>query len=118
LSTKLFRGRLSIKRVQVTDPSDTWVNMVEGGPLAFEFLPSELLTRRVIISEAALQGLQFGTKRKSDGRLRHPPKPEKDKPSAAAALAEKYKDKFQLNLQGMKAAAKAKVEIDPKNLAI
>lgn len=117
LQTKLFRGRLSIQRLQVTDSSNTWINLVEAGPLVFELDPSELFTKRFIIPEASLEGLKFGTPRKSDGRLRRPPKPAKDeKPSAAAKLMEKYKGQFALNFKDMKADAKSKVEFDPKSL--
>lgn len=119
LSTKIFQGRLFIKRLQVTDPSQTWTNLVEAGPLEFALDPSELVTKRVIISDAKLNGLQFGTKRSSNGRLLFSAQPvDAGKTSASSALAEKYKDKFKLNFDSIKAEAKGKVEIDPKNLAI
>lgn len=118
LSTKFFRGRMSIQRLQVANKANTWTNIVEAGPLAFELDPSELFTKRVIIPEASLDGLKFNTRRKTDGKLLIQPPSKDDKPSAAARLAEKYKDRFSLNLEGMKSDAKAKVEFDPKALSL
>lgn len=120
LKTKIFQGRLSIANVQVTNPKEPMKNIVEAGPMAFELSLGDIFSKRVVIPEATLGGLKFETDRKTSGAL---PKIEKEqkkegKPSAASRLAEKYKNQFKLNLEGLKSQAKAKIEFDPKELKL
>ncbi len=121
LKTKLFAGRIAIANVQVANPDRPMENRVEAGPLAFQIDLSELIGRRVIINDATLKGLTFDTKRKTSGAL---PKRlanaanKQEEPSAAQKLAEKYKDRFKLNLEGIKDTAKERVDFDAKDLAI
>jgi uncharacterized protein (TIGR03545 family) len=120
--TKLFKGRVSIDNLQVTDKSNPMTNIVEAGPLAFQLDFTELFSKRVIINEATLKGLSFGTARKKSGAL--PKKIEKkketesEKPSVASKLAEKYQDRFKLQLGGMKTEVKSRIDFDPENLEI
>ncbi len=120
LKTKLFQGRLSIGRLQVADPDMPMQNRVEAGPLAFQLDLGELTGKRAIINEALLKGLAFGTPRKTSGALpksvtkKDPSEP----PSAAEKLVEKYKDRFKLNIDGIKGDVKSKIDFDPKDLQI
>lgn len=121
LKTKIFAGRLEIARVQVTDRDAPRQNAVEMGPMAFQLELGHLATKRFVIPEATVSGIQFQTERRRPGKLyvkkKKEPKPD-EKPSAAAVFAEKYKNKFALTLGEMKADAKAKIDIDPKQLTV
>ncbi len=119
LKTKFFSGRITIDRLQVADPDAPMTNRLEAGKMAFQLEVGELIGKRAIINEATLSGLGFNTPRKTSGAI---PKIFKEKkegpPSAAEKLAEKYKDRFKLNIDGIKGDAKAKIEFDPKDLQI
>ncbi|MCB4756825.1 MAG: TIGR03545 family protein, partial [Elusimicrobia bacterium] len=102
-------------------------NLVEAGPLNFELSLGDLLSKRVIVPEARVEGIGFGTARKTSGALAAPRKEAEreekkgekaGEPSAAAKLAEKYKDQFKLNFEGMKTDFKGKIDFDPKETAI
>ncbi len=121
LKTKFFKGRLDIARLQVTNRNEPMKNIVDAGPLAFQLNPFELIKKRVVIPEAALEGLTFNTDRTSSGALPRLAKKEDEKdekPSAAARLAEKYKDRFKVSLEGMKGDVKEKIKFDPKDLEL
>jgi len=123
LKTKIFQGRLAIARVQVTDKEQPMKNTVDMGPLAFELSLGDLFSKRVIIPEAQMDGIKFGTERKKSGAL---PKLEKkikkeeknEKPSAVSKFAEKYKDQFKMNLAGYQAGVKEKITYDPKETTL
>jgi uncharacterized protein (TIGR03545 family) len=122
LKTKIFAGRLTIERLQVTDRDNVMKNIVEAGPMVFQIELSELVEKHLIIPQAGIKGLAFNTDRKTSGELkrfnRKKDTADDGKPSAAAKLVEKYKDRFQLNLDGLKDQAKAKVHFDPKDLEL
>lgn len=120
LKTKFADGRISIARVQVTNPDSPMRNTVDFGPAAFQLDLGELFSKRAIIHEASLKGLKFDTERKRSGAM---PKLKEEKkkdepPSAAEKLAAKYQNQFSLNLKDMKADGKAKVEFDEKDLEL
>lgn len=118
LKTKIFKGRLDIGRLQVTNKEKPMENIVEGGPLAFDLRPFDLLKKCVVIDEASLEGLKFNTERKTSGALPKVDKKEEGKPGLASRLADKYKGRFMVNLDGMKEDAQAKIEFDQKDLLV
>ncbi|MEJ2253660.1 MAG: TIGR03545 family protein [Nitrospirota bacterium] len=73
----LFPVGLTLKRLQVTNPEEPMQNAVEVSRIAFTMDGMRLLERKVIIEEMALQGVRFGTPRKTSGAVR---KVRKEKP--------------------------------------
>lgn len=60
---------LNWEGLKVTDPDDTWTNLFETGHCAFDLAIEPLMKRKVVIEDFDLQGLRFGTPRKTDGAL-------------------------------------------------
>jgi uncharacterized protein (TIGR03545 family) len=121
LKTKFVAGRISIARLQVTDKDAPLQNVVEAGPLAFQLSLSDLFSKRAIINDAELKGLAFGTTRKKSGAfpLKAAKRVDKDQsPSAASKLVDKYKDRFKLNIDGIKGDVQKRIEFDPKDLEL
>ncbi|KYK37218.1 MAG: hypothetical protein AYK18_18415 [Theionarchaea archaeon DG-70] len=80
LKFSLLRMQIQWKRVQVTDPNNTWYNLFETGSCNFHLAPEPLLSKKFIIEGFQLQDIEFNTPREEDGRLsrkataRKPPK--------------------------------------------
>jgi uncharacterized protein (TIGR03545 family) len=83
LSTSLLKGRLEIEGLAVADRSEPMRNLFELGKAAFEVSPSAGLRAKVVIPDAGLTGIRFGTERKTSGKLAFSP------PSALEKLIEK-----------------------------
>ena len=67
-NASLFKLQVGWKRLQVTDPNNTWSNIIETGKVQFDVAAEPLLYKRLIIETLRLQNLQTGTKRKTDGK--------------------------------------------------
>lgn len=61
---------LTLHRLQVTNPDSPMTNVVEIKRIAFSVDGANLLLRKVIIQEMALEGLQLGTQRTYPGSVR------------------------------------------------
>lgn len=75
---------LTLSRLQVTDPERPTTNAVEVARIAMSLDGLNLLRRKVIIEEMALEGLRFGTPRQSSGAVAP-----SHEPSTVAKLAAK-----------------------------
>ncbi len=60
---------VELRGLQVTDPDEPMTNAFEAGRMAFNLDPGELVFRRVIINEMSIEGMRFGTERKTSGAL-------------------------------------------------
>jgi len=69
VKTKLLKGRMSIRGLQVADKSKPMQNLFQWGDAVFDFRPVPLLEKKVVIEEASLTGLKFGAPRKTSGAL-------------------------------------------------
>lgn len=69
----LFPLGLTLNRLQVTNPDEPMTNAVEVARIAGSLDGLNLLRRKVIIEEMAVDGLKFGTPRKTSGALRDAP---------------------------------------------
>jgi uncharacterized protein (TIGR03545 family) len=70
----LFPFGLTLTRLQVTNPDEPMTNVVEIGRIACTVDGLNLLRRKVIIEEMALEGLKLGTARQTAGAVGHQPK--------------------------------------------
>ncbi len=63
---------ITLEGIQVTDPEQPLINAVTMERIACTLGAFQLLRRRIIIEEMALEGLAFGTPRQSSGALKRP----------------------------------------------
>ncbi|MFN0117639.1 MAG: TIGR03545 family protein [Elusimicrobiota bacterium] len=118
LKTNLLKGRFEIERLQVANELAPMTNVFESGTMALELVLGDLFSKRFIINELKLAHLQFGTARKTSGAIPKKPKPADASSSLADKLLEKYKGRFELQLDGIKADLNSRIEFDPKDLLI
>lgn len=75
----LFPAGLIISRLQVTNPDEPMTNAVEIARIGFSMDSLNALRRKVIIEEMTMEGVRFGTPRRTSGALAGR---EEEKPSA------------------------------------
>ena len=69
----LFPAGLELADIQITDPDRPMTNAVEIARISLSLDSLNLLRRKVIIEEMALEGVQLNTPRKTSGALVSPP---------------------------------------------
>lgn len=102
---------VELRRLQVTNPEEPMRNAVEITRMAFGMEALQLLRRKVIIDEMAVDGMRFNTERQTsgaivrrEGRLEEPPQdtgaffdmPSLDLPSAKDILAQEDLESLEL----------------------
>ncbi|OGW26557.1 MAG: hypothetical protein A2X56_01200 [Nitrospirae bacterium GWC2_57_13] len=75
---KLFPLGVTLKGLQVTDKDEPMTNAVEISRIAFSLDGLNLFRRKVIIDEMAVEGVRFGTLRKTSGAVTKEPKKKKE----------------------------------------
>ena len=66
----LFPAGMTLEKLQVTDPDSPMMNSFEVDHASFALEPMNLLRRKVIIKEMTLDGIRFGTQRKTSGAIK------------------------------------------------
>jgi len=74
----LFPAGLTLMRLQVTDPKEPMTNAVEIAQVAMGLDGLNLLRRKVIVEEMAVEGVRLGTPRTTSGATREVPGQEKE----------------------------------------
>lgn len=69
LSTNFKNLSITIKDLRIADKNDEWTNLFESGNIHFGVRPLPLLTKKIVIDEMSVEGLRWGTKRKTSGFL-------------------------------------------------
>jgi uncharacterized protein (TIGR03545 family) len=89
------------KRLQVTNPGNTWKNMIETGKCEFnmEFWP--LLSKKVIIENIQLSNFRTGTDRTSDGKIIKKEKAVKEKKKEEPTFISKTIDNLEDKIKAM-----------------
>lgn len=64
-----FGLSISLDRLQVTNPANTWRNMFETGRLSFDMALVPLLSKKVIINDITVSEIRINTKRATDGYI-------------------------------------------------
>ncbi|MFQ5603915.1 MAG: TIGR03545 family protein [bacterium] len=60
---------ISLDRLQVTNPNDTWKNLFETGKMSFDMELAPLARKKIIINEITVADIRVGTQRESDGKI-------------------------------------------------
>ncbi|RMD93458.1 MAG: hypothetical protein D6814_15635, partial [Calditrichaeota bacterium] len=87
----------SWQHLQVTDPRDTWKNILETGRAEFSIEPRPLFWRRLVIRQMRLEDVRSGSRRATDGKL--PPQREAankrgQKPGLLAKVGQSLKNQL------------------------
>ncbi|MCH8957592.1 hypothetical protein IIA28_20105, partial [candidate division KSB1 bacterium] len=69
LKLNLAELSISLDRLQVTNPNDTWKNLFETGRMSFDMEVVPLARKKIIINDVTIADIRVGTKRESDGAL-------------------------------------------------
>ncbi|MFQ6115134.1 MAG: TIGR03545 family protein, partial [bacterium] len=69
LNFSLVSLAISLDRLQVTNPSDTWKNLFETGRLSFDMELTPLARKKIIINDLTAADIRIGTRRKTDGKI-------------------------------------------------
>lgn len=69
LKTKWLAGTLELKGLEVADRSEPMKNLVVASRAGFRLDTSALVRGKAVVREAAIEGLRFGTARKTSGVL-------------------------------------------------
>lgn len=77
VETHLFKGQLLITRVAVADKNAPMKNLIELESARLEFKPSALIRAKAVVRDAAVDGIRFGTPRRTSGALPRSAKPSK-----------------------------------------
>ena len=68
---------ISVQRLQITNPKNTWRNLVETGDMECKLAWEPLFSGKFVIKKIALREFMFDTPRKTDGKINRPPPPGK-----------------------------------------
>lgn len=110
VKTQLRKGRLSIRGLQVADKSEPMKNLFQWSEAVFDFRSLPLLEKKVVIDEASLSGLRFGSARKTSGELRF----EEKQPGFVGKAMDKLQG--QVEKVALDKFDQAKTQYDPKTL--
>lgn len=65
-----FKLSVQIKSIQITNPADTWKNIVDTKKISFKMAPGPLFEGKTVIEEIVVEELTFNSKRRTDGKLK------------------------------------------------
>jgi uncharacterized protein (TIGR03545 family) len=91
LETSFFKASLNIQDIELTDAEKPTHDSLKIGDIRFSMLWDALLRAKVVINEAAVEQIEFGTLRKSPGKVA-PPEPVSNEPGFAEKQAAKLKE--------------------------
>ncbi|MDI6757551.1 MAG: TIGR03545 family protein [Endomicrobiia bacterium] len=111
LKTKFSDLSARIEGLSIADKNDVWKNIAQAKSIRFAVRPYPLLSAKVNIEEMSVEGLKFGTPRKTSGAL--PPRVVKkiekqDKPGVASRLMSALYEKGKTQVASLPAASSIK----------
>ncbi|MFQ5822623.1 MAG: TIGR03545 family protein [bacterium] len=69
LNFSLLGLSISLDRLQVANPNDTWKNLFETGRMSFDMEFTPLIRKKIIINDVSVADIRIGTERKTDGSI-------------------------------------------------
>lgn len=113
LHTTFLHPSLKLTGLAVADSKDEYRNLLEFSELAFAAEGKPLLEKKLVVDNASLSGLRFGTARKTSGKLAFV----KEEPSELVEGLKKESRDFALDRAAdVKAGAEADYKVDPAGL--
>jgi uncharacterized protein (TIGR03545 family) len=71
----LFRGNVTLRGLQVTNPGAPMTNVVQLDEIVADVALLPLLEKKVVVDTVAIRGVRFNTPRKTSGAIPHPAAP-------------------------------------------
>lgn len=87
LETSFFKASLRIQGIDITDAEKPTHNSISIGDIRFSMLWDALLRAKIVVNEAAVEQIAFGTKRSQTGKVK-PPEPVSNEPGVVDKLKE------------------------------
>jgi uncharacterized protein (TIGR03545 family) len=84
----LFRGNVTLRGLQVTNPNAPLQNIVQLDEIVAQIALLPLLEKKVVIDTVAIRGMRFNTPRKTSGAIAHPAAPPSRASQGALAWAQ------------------------------
>jgi uncharacterized protein (TIGR03545 family) len=113
LRTSFLHPSLKLTGFALADAKSEFTNLVEFSELSFSAEGAPLLEKKLVVDEAALNGLRFGTARKTSGKLPFV----KEEPSALVEGMKEEAKNFALDRAAdVKASAVKGYKVDPAEL--
>ncbi len=113
LHTTFLHPSLKITGFAVADSKDAYRNLAEFSELAFSAEGAPLLEKKLVVDNASVSGLKFGTARKTSGKLAFV----KEEPSPLVdAMTAESKNFAMERVSDVKAGAAADYKINPDDL--
>ncbi len=98
LKLSLVNSSLTIRKLEVASKSDEFKNSIEFEDIIFDFQTLPLLRKRVVVDNFSIKGVQWGTARKTSGKL--PPEPiKKSEPSWISDLTDEAMDSLKKEME-------------------
>jgi uncharacterized protein (TIGR03545 family) len=85
VSISLLHLRVTLTGLQVTDANNPMTNSLEAGRMTFKLAPQPLFWKKVVIEDAAIEGLRTGTARRTSGAVKRKEDAAPEKKAAPAA---------------------------------
>ena len=99
----LFRGSVTLRGLQVTNPNAPMTNIVQLDEIVAQIALLPLLEKKVVIDTVAIRGVRFNTPRTTSGAIPHPAAP----PSRASKSALEWAQS--INIPGLDLSGLGKV---------
>lgn len=113
LHTSFLHPSLKLTGFALGDSKNEYSNLVEFSELSFSAEGAPLLEKKLVVDEATLKGLRFGTARRTSGRLPFV----KEEPSALVEGMKEESKNFALDrVAGVKSSAVKDYKVDPADL--
>jgi len=103
---------VTLTRLQVTDENNPMTNAVEVAKMRFDLAGKPLTWKKIVIEDAAIDGIRTGTPRKTSGAIPQRAKSEEKKKEEPSQLIEMSKQ------AASGAAANLKAQYDPKKVSL
>ena len=85
-----FKLAVQMESIQITNPADTWKNIIAANKISFKLAPGPLFEGKKVIDEIVVEDLIFNDKRQTDGKLKKkvsPKSTEKKQSKLSRAIA-------------------------------
>jgi uncharacterized protein (TIGR03545 family) len=118
LETSFWNASLRVQKIEITNSETPTLNMIEIGDIRFGMSWDALLRAKILVHEAVIENIQFGTARKHPGKVA-PPEPPKQGPGLAenlkeqalAAAQQKYADNMMGDLAAILGGTDAQAQL-------
>ncbi len=70
LHLDLWNLKITIGDLRITNPNNTWRNLIETKNISFQMAPIPLFSGKIVIEEIAMEDLMIDSPRKTDGQIK------------------------------------------------